>query len=219
MDANNAKDGFRLVLASTSPRRRELLARLGHPFEAIDPGLDDADLASGTPDLAQWVASLSYLKAVAGARQIIARGEHFHGLVIVGADTLVEVDGRVLSKARSADEAAEMIRLVRGRAHDVLTGVTLLAPFSGRRDIFTDRVTVHVGTISDEMISAYTATDGWRGKSGAYNLDERLSAGWPMRVVGDPTTVTGLPIDRLRGRLARFVASLPGTTALREVPA
>lgn len=203
-----------IVLASTSPRRKELLARLGIEFEVISPGLDDADLHAGAVDLAQWVASLSYLKAVAGTRQLRQAGRELSGVLVIGADTLVGIDGRVLSKAASAHDAARMIRLVRGRDHEVYTGVTLLAPFAGRREVFTDRATVTVGHITDEAIDAYVATDGWRGKAGGYNLSERQQAGWPMTVTGDEGTVMGLPIERLRTRLAKFVRANFGISTM-----
>lgn len=206
--------GYRLVLASTSARRLALVHRLEWlgPIDSISPGMDDSDLQSGVGggNLAQWVASLSYFKAVAGARAWSATGASLDGVILIGADTLVDVDGQVLSKPTDAADAARMIRLVRDRAHEVLTGVTLLAPFSGRRDIFTERAIVHVGSISDAQINDYVRGEDWRGKSGGYNLSERVGAGWPMTVQGDEGTVMGLPIERLRVRLMRFVATLAG---------
>jgi septum formation protein len=102
-----------------------------------------------------------------------------------------------------------MIKLVRNRSHEVLTGVALLHPASGRRDVYTDRAVVTVGDISDATIAAYVAGDNWRGKSGAYNLQERLDAGWPLRTEGDPGCVTGLPTRSLMARLRAFVSGLP----------
>jgi septum formation protein len=212
----------RLILASTSPRRRELLARLGYGFEVIDPCVEDGDLSPGTGHglaLAHWVASLSYLKAVAGARQLARSGRALDGLVLIGADTLVDVDGRVLTKPTSESDAAEMIRLVRGRAHEVLTGVTILHPHTGLRDIFTDRAEVVVGSISDAQIDAYVRSGEWRGKAGGYNLSERQRAGWPMFVQGDASTVMGLPVQRLGERLARFCAGRVALARAQEVPA
>lgn len=191
----------RIVLASTSPRRKALLEEAGVAIEAIDPGVDDADLDSGTPALAQWVASLSYLKAVAGARVLRARGESLEGVLVIGADTLVDVDGRVLTKPRDGADARDMIRLVRNREHEVLTGVTLLQPFAGTREIFTDRVSVRMGEISDHEIDRYVATGKWAGKAGGYNLTERTADGWPITVEGEPGTVMGMPVKRVVARL------------------
>lgn len=212
--------GLPIVLASTSPRRRELLAHaLGLPegtgFTVVSPGLEDSDLAMGCGGgsggkgvpLRQWVASLAYLKAKAGAEAFAEAGGAVDCLTI-GADTLVDQDGRVLSKPADAADAARMIALVRNRSHEVLTGVAILHPATGRRDVYADRAVVKVGDISDAAIAEYVAGDGWRGKSGAYNLQERLDAGWPLTTEGDPGCVTGLPTLSLMTRLRSFVESL-----------
>lgn len=205
------------MLASTSPRRRELLAAaLGKPegvgFTVCNPGLDDSDLPMGSRGklkLADWVASLAYLKAKAGARVHMASGGT-PDCIVIGADTLVDQDGEILSKAVDAADAARMIRLVRNRSHEVLTGVALLHPATGRRDVYTDRAVVTVGAIDDATIAAYVAGDNWRGKSGAYNLQERLDAGWPLKTEGDPGCVTGLPTRSLLPRLRALADSPAG---------
>jgi len=217
--------GLPIVLASTSPRRRELLARaLGQPegtgFTVVSPGLEDSDLLMGCGSgsakqgengkgvpLRQWVAALAYLKAKAGAEAFVKAGGAADCLVI-GADTLVDQDGAVLSKAVDAADAARMIAMVRNRSHEVLTGVAILHPATGRRDVYADRAVVTVGDISDATIAAYVAGGGWRGKSGAYNLQERLDAGWPLTTEGDPGCVTGLPTRSLMARLEAFAGSL-----------
>jgi septum formation protein len=206
-----------IVLASTSPRRRELLSgMLGEgwsgSFRVVSPGLDDADLpmgCGGKLSLSQWVGSLAYLKARAGADALRRAGESVNDCVVIGADTLVDQDGEVLSKAIDAADAERMIKLVRGRSHEVLTGVALVHPGSGRRDVYTDRATVTVGWLTDETITAYAAGDKWKGKSGAYNLDEQLVAGWPLKTEGDPGCVVGLPTRSLLPRLRAFLGGLP----------
>lgn len=202
-----------IVLASTSPRRRELLAQLGLHFSAIDPGIEDADLQPGQVSLPQWVASLSWLKAAAGAAKLgypLGRRSNQHtpgDLLIIAADTLVQSQGQILSKPANADDAATMIRQIRGRSHHVHTGLTLLDPINGARQVCADCAQVDVGDITDEAISNYVASGQWKGKSGGYNLAERISAGWPINVVGDPATVMGLPIARLRTLLPAFIAA------------
>jgi len=219
--------GLPIVLASTSPRRRELLAQAlgaaeGRAFTVVDPRIEDGDLAMGCGPrragkgsggagglpLRQWVASLAYLKAKAGAERWAKSGGS-SDCIVIGADTLVDQDGEVLSKPLDAADAARMIRLVRNRSHEVLTGVALLHPATGARDVYTDRAVVTVGDIGDDEIVRYTGGDAWRGKSGAYNLQERLDAGWPLKAEGDPGCVTGLPTRSLLARLAAFAAALP----------
>jgi septum formation protein len=127
---------------------------------------------------------------------------------VIGADTLVDQDGEVLSKPRDAADAERMIRLVRNRSHEVLTGVAILHPLTGLRDVYADRAVVTVGNLTDEQIAAYIAGDNWRGKSGAYNLGEQLKAGWPLKAEGDPGCVVGLPTRSLSVRLAAFASRL-----------
>ena len=181
-------------------------------FRIVDPGIDDADLPmglGGKVPLGQWVASLAFLKAKAGAVALERAAEAVGDRVIIGADTLVDQDGEILSKPRDAADAERMIRLVRNRSHEVLTGVAILHPASGMRDVYTDRAVVTVGELSDAVVAAYVAGGNWRGKSGAYNLGEQLKAGWPLKAEGDPGCVVGLPTVSLKWRLESFVARLP----------
>lgn len=191
-------------------------------FTTVDPGLDDADLPMGNRGripLKQWVASLAFLKAKAGAEVLRKRGGRAGGTmdagvcdgecIVIGADTLVDQDGEVLSKPRDAADAERMIKLVRNRSHEVLTGVALLHPASGHRDVYADRAVVTVGPIDDAAVASYVAGGNWRGKSGAYNLGEQLKAGWPLKAEGDPGCVVGLPTVSLKAHLKAFVASLP----------
>ena len=196
--------GVEVVLASTSPRRRELLARAGVAARVIDPGIDDAELHMGAVPLGQWVASLAYLKARAGVTALRRLGAIKPGTIVIGADTLVEQDGEVLSKPVDAADAERMLRLMEGREHDVLTGVALVHAASGERDVFVDKAVVSVGALGDARVREYLAGDGWRGKSGAYNLEDRIAAGWPVSAQGDPATVTGLPVIKLLPRLKAF---------------
>lgn len=187
-------------------------------FRIIDPAFDDANLSMGQAGripLAQWVASLAFLKARAGAAAVRAAGGPGGDghCIVIGADTLVEQadhHGRagVLSKPTDAADAERMIKLMRCRSHGVLTGVALLHPLTGRRDVFTDRATVSVGDLSDGQIAQHIAAGRWRGKAGGYNLSEQLRHGWPLTVEGDPGCVVGLPTRTLAARLVAFAGGL-----------
>ena len=192
----------RLHLASQSARRRELLARHGVEHDAAHPGIDDGQLSPGNVSADQWVASLAYLKAVAGA-QAAKSGP------VLGADTVCVVDGEMLGQPDDADDASRMIRLVENRAHEVVTGVALVWPGEARREIFVDRAVVSVGQIGEGRINEYIASGQWQGKAGAYNLSERMAAGWPITFSGDPSTVMGLPMRALLRRLERIGATVP----------
>ena len=110
------------------------------------------------------------------------------------------------ASADRLDDARRMLLTMRDADHEVYTGVALLDARTGMRDLYVDRAIVHVGHISDEAIEEYVASGQWRGKAGAYNLAERLSAGWPITFEGDPGTIMGLPMRTLPGRLRAFAA-------------
>jgi len=88
-----------------------------------------------------------------------------------------------------------------------VTGVALLEPRTGRRDLFVDRASVNVGHLSDDMVREYIASGQWAGKAGAYNLSERIAGGWPIEYVGRADTIMGLPVAPLKKRLARLSAT------------
>ncbi|MHC5004604.1 MAG: Maf family protein [Planctomycetota bacterium] len=181
-------------LASGSARRRQLLEEAGVAFQVRRPDVDDGQLRPGGTPPRHWAVAMAYLKGRHVAEQL--RRDRERGLVIA-ADTICSVDGLVLGQPRTAPEAAEMIHRFRGRDHRTITGVCLIDVPSGRRRLLVDQTIVHVGPIDEAEIDRYVRSGRWQGKAGGYNLDERLAAGWPVEVTGDPTTVTGLPMRRL----------------------
>lgn len=201
-----------VLLASRSPRRRALLAEHDIPHESVQPGFEDGVLVPGAVSPAQWVASLAYLKAWAGAAQPEARAAG--GRIVLGADTACLLNDRLIGTPRNAAEAEDIIRSFARTEHDVLTGVALLdlrghdGPLEdlpeSRRHIFTDRARVRFGALTDTQISEYLTSSQWEGKAGAYNLSERISAGWPIHFEGDHTTIMGLPMTALVRRLDRM---------------
>ena len=195
--------GVRVYLASRSPRRRQLLADAGVPFESGDSGVDDSRLKPGEVSPRQWVVSLAFLKASAGLGALVRSG--FPGRwVVLGADTLVVQEDELLGQPIDETDAERMLRMLRDSRHEVLTGVAILDPRTGERDLFVDAARVAVGELTDEQIRSYVASGQWRGKAGAYNLDERLAAGWSVTCEGDPGTVMGLPVKKLLPRLSRM---------------
>lgn len=181
-----------LTLASISPRRRELLGRAGVALDVRPSGIDDGGLRPGRCTPAEWVTALAYLKAAATARQAGLRP----GTLVVGADTVCVQEGRILGQPLDAADAGRMIRAMAGADHEVLTGVAVVCPATGRRVMFSDRSVVTMGAIGEDRIGGYLAGDGWRGKAGAYNIAERLDAGWPITFVGSMDSIMGLPVAR-----------------------
>ena len=181
-----------LILASASPRRRELLGLFRIPFQIRVADIDE------TMDLSQSpfdeVARVSRLKAMATPRS--------QDEVVVAADTIVVCEGRVLGKPHSEEEAVSMLRLLSGRDHQVMTGVTVAC--ADQCKTFTEVTDIHFRELSDKEIHAYVATGEPMDKAGAYGI-QGGAALFCSHMVGDYYNVMGLPVCRL-GQLLREMA-------------
>ena len=200
-----------LVLASASPRRRELLAQAGYTFE-VRPAHIPEDLLFGEDPIA-YVTRLAREKAQAVFEQLAAEPSGAEGLVVLGADTTVTVDGHILAKPEDAADAARMLRLLSGRTHRVITGVALAAGPSV--EVAAEVTAVRFLTLSDEEIAAYVATGEPMDKAGAYGIQGR-AARWIPRIEGCYFNVVGLPLALVatlleaQGRLQAGIAA-PGS--------
>lgn len=191
----------RLVLASSSPRRRELLAALGLTPEIVAAGVDET-LEPGE-DAFRAAERLALAKTAAVAAL------HPEALVIA-ADTLVVLDGRALGKPRDGREATEMLSALAGRAHQVVTGVALA--LSGRTVSGRDTTNVTFAPISAQEIARYVATDEPSDRAGAYAV-QGIGGLFVTRVDGSPSNVVGLPVRLVYQLAARLGVDLldPGT--------
>ncbi|MEQ9617479.1 MAG: Maf family protein [Phycisphaerales bacterium] len=189
----------RLLLASRSPRRRELLHEHGLAHEVIPSGIDDGGLAPGRIDPMSWVMALAYLKARAGWELLDDRS----GAVVLGADTVVIKGESVIGQPRDERDAARIVDALNNGSHRVATGVALIDEF-GRRLITVDIAHVTVGNVSERSRVEYVKSGFWHGKAGAYNFAERVADGWPISCEGDEATVMGLPMKILPDILDRF---------------
>jgi septum formation protein len=181
-----------LILASSSPRRAEILTAVGWPFEAQAAHIDETRLEGEGPE--DFVGRLARGKAerVAGTR--------LFGLVL-GADTTVVVDGRILEKPRDEEDARRMLRLMSGRTHEVLTGVALVSAESGRAALGLERTRVRFAEMTDEEIAWHVETGDVLDKAGAYAIQGRAAL-FIEAIEGDYWNVVGLPV-RLVYELAR----------------
>jgi nucleoside triphosphate pyrophosphatase len=187
---------FKVILASQSPRRHSLLRDFGIPF-AVVPSESD-ELTSGGP--AVVLAEKNALAKVQGA---VLPADAGPGVFVLGADTLVTVDQRVMGKPGSAEEAAEMLAALSGRTHQVVTGVALArAARAGGRAGADDIRVAHALTdvtfsrLTPAHVEAYVASGEWKGKAGAYAVQG--SAGlWVSDLRGEYSNVVGLPLHLL----------------------
>lgn len=173
-----------LVLASASPRRLELLAQIGLRPAAVDPAdIDETPLRDETAR--RLVGRLSAEKASAVAAR---RPDVF----VLGADTVVALGRRILGKPADAAEAERMLTLLSGRAHRVLTGVTVIAP-DGRRATRLSESRLHFKRLSKPELDAYLAAGQWRGAAGAYQI-QGLAGAFVQQLQGSYSGVVGLPL-------------------------
>ncbi len=184
----------RLILASQSPRREALLKQVGLDFEIVPSDLEE-ELAPGMAP-AEAAALLALDKARSVASQ---RGD---GLVI-GADTIVVVDGQVLGKPAGPEEARGMLRLLSGREHQVTTGIAVVDAAGGRSRSGSVTTDVRFVPLSEEIIDRYVATKEPLDKAGAYGI-QGFGALLIERVSGDYNNVVGLPVRRLAELLWEF---------------
>lgn len=183
-----------LVLASASPRRRELLTQAGFTF-TVAPASIPEDLRPGENPLA-YVSRLAREKAEAVYARMAPKDSE---TVVLGADTtVVAPNGEVLGKPADAHEAARMLRLLSGATHQVITGVALVSP-SGV-EIAAEVTYVSVLTLSDEEINSYVATGEPMDKAGAYAI-QGYAARWIARIHGCYFNVVGLPLALVAGML------------------
>jgi septum formation protein len=188
----------RLILASRSPRRRELLAAAGYRFEVV-PASDSAECgicSRETPP--ELVARLARQKA-ADVAPAIKSG------IVLGCDTVAECLGRVLGKPTDVAHAREMLHLLRGREHRVYSGVCLWRRPDDQTLVRVDTTVLEMDPISDADIEEYLASGLWEGKAGAFGYQDRH--GWLHIRSGSESNVVGLPMEMLEAMLAEMGAS------------
>jgi septum formation protein len=179
---------FRLILASASPRRHELLAQAGYVFTVEAADVDEALHPAESP--AAYVRRLAEEKAQA----VFARQSNDAPLIVLGADTTVVCDGEILAKPEDAKDAKRMLRRLSARTHEVLTGVAVATRTGVVSGVETTSVTF--SEIPEEELERYCATREPMDKAGAYGI-QGYAARWIPRIDGDYFNVMGLPIARV----------------------
>ena len=181
---------MRLVLASASPRRAELLRAAGFTFEVCPADVDETPRAGEPADA--FVRRLSAEKAAwAAARLAPAEADGTCEPAFLGADTVVVVDGAIFGKPRDDDDARRMLTLVSGRAHEVLTGVTLRRGDAAESRVVTTRVVF--SALAPDELDWYVASGEGRDKAGAYAV-QGLASRFVAQIEGSYSNVVGLPV-------------------------
>lgn len=184
---------MRILLASASPRRRELLEQIGLPFEVVVSHVEEI-ITETEPGKVVEQLSAQKAEAVAGSL-----GEPEEETLVIGADTVVAAENTILGKPKDAAQAAEMLRLLSGRTHAVYTGVTLIlrgASGETARKTFHERTDVSFYPMEEAEIRQYVATGDCMDKAGAYGI-QGFCARYISGINGDYNNVVGLPVGRL----------------------
>ena len=182
----------RLILASGSPRRRELLAGMGYAFEICTPDVDEH-----VPGKASDIVRTLAVRKAHAARPMYDSG------IIIASDTLVSIEGIPLGKPRDALDAKWMLLALSGREHDVFTGVCILDAASGRESVRTERTGVCFRALSEREIDDYIATGEPMDKAGAYAIQGGAGR-FVQNLNGSFENVMGFPVEAVREMLKEF---------------
>jgi len=183
---------MKLILASSSPRRAEILANAGLPFSVLSSPVDESPYPGEAP--------AALVQRLANAKADVVTARAVGPAIIIGADTVVVLDDKILGKPSSAEDARHMLRQLSGRTHSVLTGVALIRLPDGERRQFLESTLVHFRPITDEELSSYLATQEPYDKAGAYAIQGQAGRYIP-RIEGCYFNVVGLPLSRVLSEL------------------
>jgi septum formation protein len=179
---------MKLILASASTRRAEILRDAGFSFVVLSSTVDETPYANESPN--DLVERLALAKAELVAARAIGPA------IVIGADTIISLDGHVIGKPRSTDEARRMLEKLSGRTHSVVTGIALIRLPDAERRTFVESTLVHFAALTSEEILRYLATGEPHDKAGAYAIQGYAGRFIP-RVEGCYFNIVGLPLSRL----------------------
>lgn len=187
-----------IILASASPRRSELLSQIGIEFTVKVSDVDE-NIEVGNP--ADMVMQLSKIKANAVYEMV---KENIDDTIIIGADTVVVLDGKVLGKPKDEEDAFAMLKSLSDRVHEVITGVTLMYIEAGNVNIdtFYEQTQVHTYSMGDEEIKEYIISKEPMDKAGSYGI-QGLGGKFIKKIDGDYNNVVGLPVSKIYQKLKK----------------
>ena len=184
------------ILASASPRRRELLSEAGYQFTLVPPDLDESIFPTEGIEAAQYAKKLALAKADSVAQAYPDR-------VVLGADTVVDFEGRIIGKPADAKDAERITGMLFRTPHKVVTGLAIVRVCDNTRLVESDSTTVYPRRMTAEQIAEHVRGGSWRDKAGAYAIQETGDE-FVEKIEGSLTNVMGLPMELLKSLLARL---------------
>lgn len=186
----------RIILASQSPRRRELLTQIGLKFEVIPSTVEEVITSTNSVEVVQELAQ----QKARDVAEVAGREMEKDSLLVIGADTIVVYEGKILGKPGDKEDAVRMLTMLQGKEHSVYTGVALL---SGEQEIvFAEETRVQMCPMTPEEIAWYVNTGEPMDKAGAYGI-QGLCARFVRQIQGDYNNVVGLPVGRIYQELKK----------------
>ncbi len=186
---------MKLILASASPRRAEILRAAGLSFTVMSSAVDETPYSSESPQ--------DHVQRLAAAKAELVAARAVGPAIVIAADTVVAIEGKILGKPRSTEDARKMLEQLSGRTHSVLTGVTLIRLPDAESRAFLESTVVHFARLSEDDIVQYLATDEPYDKAGSYAIQGRAGRYIP-RIEGCYFNVVGLPLAHLIRALAEL---------------
>jgi septum formation protein len=185
------------ILASASPRRRQLLAEAGYEFTVVPPEIDESAFVFGGAGSCERAKRL----ALAKARDVAGK---FPACLVIGADTVVDFQGETVGKAADAKEAERITRKLFSAPHKVITGVAIVRMADGVEIVESETTTVYPKRLTDKQIAEHIKSGTWRDKAGAYAIKEGGDE-FIERIEGSLTNVMGLPMELLERMIKQIV--------------
>ena len=185
-----------IILASASPRRRELLSEAGYEFTVVRPDLDESTFPTEGIEAAEYAKKLALAKANSVATAYPDR-------LVLGADTVVDCEGRIIGKPADAKDAERITRKLFSAPHKVVTGLAIVRVCDNTRLLASDSTTVSPRRLTAGQIAEHIRGGSWRDKAGAYAIQETGDE-FVERIEGSLTNVMGLPMELLKSLLARL---------------
>ncbi len=183
----------KIILASKSTDRSEMFNRAGISFEIFATNIDEEKYKTTISDGIALVKKLAKEKAVFAKNKLINNKEN---AIIVAADTIVELDGKIIGKAHSEEEAFKILKIMMGRTHRLITGIAITEIKNPKIVIDSDTTFVEFLKLSDEEIRKYVKTNEWKGRAGAYSIRDKASL-FIKKINGSSSNVIGLSMHKL----------------------
>jgi len=185
-----------IILASASPRRRQLLSEAGYEFTVVIPNIDESTFSSDGIEAREFTEKLALAKAKSIAQS-------YPDCFVIGADTVADFDGRIIGKAADAADAEMITRMLFSKPHKVVTALAIVRLSDNTRLVASDSTTVYPKRLTAEQIAQHIEGGSWRDKAGAYAIQETGDE-FVEKIEGSLTNVMGLPMELLEALLARL---------------